>query len=186
MVDDGDEQWRTLWKVLRRYLSNYGGRKAILRSPFFWVALFLAIGNFRLWHIDWISYCREILPSLLGFSLGTYAILFSIISSRIKRALKATENDGGIPYLDEMNATFFHFIFVQVLALILSYVREATFVFETDEFLFGGAVAETGLFLGANVFLGFLGTSLFFYSIALTVAAAMVVYRLAGIVDPQG
>ncbi|MEP0190700.1 MAG: hypothetical protein ABJP70_08760 [Erythrobacter sp.] len=184
MGQDPDEEWRTLWKRFRKYFTDYGGRNAVLRSPFFWVAVLLSIGSFRLWHFEWTEHCRQIIPGLLGFSLGTYAILFSIIGPRLKGAMKAIKNDEGVAYLDEMNATFFHFILIQVLAIGLSFVRTASFFRDLPTFLFGKSLMIEYPSIIFNFTLGIVGTFLFFYSLFLTIAAALVVYRLSGIVEP--
>jgi hypothetical protein len=105
---------------LRRYFRAYGGWEAIIRSPLFLLAVVVT----GLGHSNWIDgdkwsvLSQSLIPNLLGFSLGTYAILFSLMTGRLKRALKAVKNARDVTFLEEINATFFHFIFVQVSALL--------------------------------------------------------------------
>ena len=102
---------------LQRYFHAYGGWPAIFGSPLFLVASIVCIlGYGNWWSVDtWSAVTQSLIPNLLGFSLGTYAILFSLMTGRLKRALRAVKNDRQVSYLDEINATFLHFILVQVM-----------------------------------------------------------------------
>lgn len=106
------------------------------------------------------------------------------MTSRLKRALKAVRNDRGTSYLDEINATFFHFIFIQVTALLWAFVYRGTAL---HDLLLEAATRWDGascLFRILHVTGGFIGHLLLIYSIALIIGAALAVYRLALIVDP--
>ena len=170
---------------LKRYLSAYGGWEAIFRSPLFLISLILTMVGYANWLDDqWSSVSQALIPNLLGFSLGTYAILFSLMTSRLKRALKAVKNDRGTSYLDEINATFFHFIFIQVTALLWAFVYRGTAL---RDLLLEVATRWDGapcLFRILYVAGGFIGHLLLIYSIALIIGAVLAVYRLALIVDP--
>jgi hypothetical protein len=158
----------------------------IVTSPFLLVAAFIALLDFDNWSAgEWAPRAFELIPSLLGFSLGTYAILFSIMSNRLKRALKASHNPNGIPYLDEINATFFHFIFVQCLALLLAIVSGLTLPSGMEDVLGPLPIEIELLMRGAWLFVCFIGSVLTTYSILLAIASALAVYRIAGIVDPH-
>lgn len=61
---------------IKRYLSAYGGWEAVFRSPLFLISLILTIVGYANWLDDqWSSVSQALIPNLLGFSLGTYAIL---------------------------------------------------------------------------------------------------------------
>lgn len=81
-------QTRAFLKHIRRYFVAYGGWKAVFLSPIFILAVLINIWNYHSW-IDgsWADNAISIIPSLLGFSLGTYAILFSLITENLKFAL---------------------------------------------------------------------------------------------------
>lgn len=112
-------QAKTFLRFLRKYFNDYGGVDAVIGSPLMWLAIILTATSYRSWlHRDWPDTSIAIIPNLIGFSLGTYALLFSLISPRVKSALKALKNAKDIRYFDEMNATFFHFIFMQMIALV--------------------------------------------------------------------
>lgn len=81
--------WGTLFKWLNRYRRAYGGVLGMLQSPFFGLALLITALSYSLWlEPKWIEKAESLIPSLLGFSLGTYAIIFSIVGGRIKGALR--------------------------------------------------------------------------------------------------
>ncbi|HXG99133.1 MAG TPA: hypothetical protein VNI79_01825 [Sphingomicrobium sp.] len=127
----------------------------------------------------------SLIPSLLGFSLGTYAILFSLMTNRLKKSLRAVVNDGGVPYLREINATFFHFIFIQVIALIWAVASKSSLIFDLAS-TFGKQKDLLRTLELLDAIGGFIGTFLLVYSITLIIGAALVVYRIASIVDPHG
>lgn len=134
---------------------------------------------------SWVDKVDSLIPSLLGFSLGTYAILFSLVSARLKGALRALKTDSGVSYLESINATFFHFIMVQVVTLVWATLFKGTWFFDALN-LFGKETAWVSSIkwwgFRAGAFGGFL---LLTYSILLTIAAALAVYRLAMIKDPK-
>lgn len=185
MADLSKTQLATLTKRLGQYVRYYGGWRAVLGSPFLWIAVALSLISYGAWAKDWSDLARSLIPNLLGFSLGSYTILFSIITQKIKRSLKAVRNSNNVAYLYEMNATFFHFVMVQVICLLF------TFVFRSDvlyKMLLVAGIPKTDLINWFEVIIllgGFFGTTLLCYSICLTIAAAMVVYRLATIVEPD-
>ena len=72
---------------LRRYFCAYGGWGAILRSPLFLLATLLTGLGYGSWFDGdrWSDLSQSLIPNLLGFSLGTYAILFSLMTGRVNR-----------------------------------------------------------------------------------------------------
>jgi hypothetical protein len=178
------QQTRTFINLIRRYFAQYGGWSGVLLSPFFLLAAIITCISYATW-IDakWPSMSQGLIPNLLGFSLGTYAILFSIMTGRLKRALREKTNPKGVPYLFEMNATFFHFIFVQVLALLWALLFNGTLLYDVAMGL--GGKATLCVFNALRLIGSAAGFFLLVYAFLLTLAAALVVYRLAGIYDPN-
>lgn len=172
---------------IKRYFRAYGGWSAIFRSPLFLVAVGVAALSYGSWLSSdrWAGTSQSLIPNLLGFSLGTYAILFSLMTGRLKRTLKAVKNDKGVSFLDEINATFFHFILVQVFTLIWAFLYQGTALYDLAHAIqpFWPCVAT--IFAVAKALGGGIGFVLLVYSITLIVGAALAVYRLALIVDPH-
>ncbi len=171
---------------LRRYFAAYGGWAAVFASPFFMVALVVASISYSSWmHKDWTETSKSLIPNLLGFSLGTYSIIFSLVTSRIKRAMKASLGPSGASRLEEVNATFFHFILVQVTALLWAFVYQGTLITDiltlaSHRYSAAIPVLHSLRFIGS-----FVGYLLLIYSFLLILGAALAVYRLALIVDPK-
>ncbi|KIP99279.1 hypothetical protein RU07_21850 [Agrobacterium tumefaciens] len=180
------KQWKALYRWLRRYFNAYGGITGILGSPIFGVAVIVSALSYSNWLTpSWIEKVDTLIPSLLGFSLGTYAILFSLVSARLKGALRALTTDSGVTYLESINATFFHFIMVQVVTLLWAILFKGSWFFDALNLIGGDAdwVATVKWWsFRAGSFGGFV---LMTYSILLTIAAALAVYRLAMIKDPK-
>ena len=172
---------------IKRYYQDYGGWEAIFRSPLFLLAVLLAgVGYGNWFHSDdWLALSQSLIPNLLGFSLGTYAILFSLMTGRLKSALKAVKNDRGVSYLYEINATFFHFIFVQVIALLWAFLYQGTALFDLAQVIQHHWESSEVAFRITHTLAGGIGYFFLIYSVLLVVAAALAVYRLAVIVDPS-
>lgn len=179
-------QYKTLFKVLSRYLRDYGGLNSIVQSPFTGAALLALIFTFdRVNDKSWPILAQSLLPNLLGFSLGTYALLFSLMSGRIKLALSKLRNERGVSFLKEVNATFFHFIFVQISAILLSFLYQSTFIYKILIWQNFRAPEDLPIFKIGTILFGSFGLFLFYYSLVLVVASSLAVYRIAGLVDPR-
>lgn len=148
-------------------------------------ALFITALNYKNWlEPNWLSVSQSMIPSLLGFSLGTYALLFSLMSGRLKVALKSVKNPRGVPFLSEINAAFFHFIFVQVICLIWALLFEGSWLIDLTKIVEPIWPNIVTLFYYAKISGSFIGYFLLTYSILLIVASALYIYRLASITDP--
>lgn len=99
--------------------------------------------------------------------------------------MKAAVGPSGSSRLEEVNATFFHFIFVQVITLLWAFVYQGTLL--TDLIAHFSHKFPTGkcLLTAARFFGSFVGYTLLVYSFLLILSAALAVYRLALIVDPN-
>lgn len=181
-------QIKAFRKSIGRYFHNYGGWRAVLNSPLFLAALLITSLSYSDWiEPKWVERSVSIVPSLLGFSLGTYAILFSLMSGRIKNALKYLKNERGISYLMEINSTFFHFIFVQILSILWSFLFSTSFVhdfFYAVTNIYNYSDYLLIIYRYAKLVGSFIGHLLLIYSLMLILGATLAVYRLASIVDP--
>jgi hypothetical protein len=175
----------TFWRIMRRYFSDYGGWTSLIKSPFLHIGLVISAISYSVWISSvWIDNVYAVIPGLLGFSLGTYALLFSLMSGRIKLALKAIKNSRECSYLDEINATFLHFILVQTVCLLWAATMRSHILFDVLMFLKFSKKFFVLLDIG-RVISGFVGYSLMCYSLTLVIASSLVVYRLARIVSPS-
>src|SRR5699024_306750 len=103
--------------------SAYGGIKALLLSPYFHAAVILTAVTAPTWmHPSWWELPIRVMPSVLGFSLGGYAIWLAIGDRRF-RELIAGEGRGEktSPFM-MVNAAFVHFIILQFLSILYAIV----------------------------------------------------------------
>ena len=108
---------------LRAYWSVYGGPKAIWGSAYFWIALGLMVILRPLWCSgDWLSIASDLLPGLLGFSIGALAIMLAAPGFKVFEVIA----EGGIPrsHFMIMASRLVHFIIVQSVAIIAMLVAK--------------------------------------------------------------
>jgi hypothetical protein len=76
-----------------------------------------------MWQTDtWWDLAFEILPSTMGFSLAAFAVLLAFGNEDFLRVLSQRPQGKTKSALDGTSAAFFHFIFIQVLALLFAFV----------------------------------------------------------------
>ncbi|PTV45890.1 hypothetical protein DBL02_05705 [Acinetobacter oleivorans] len=108
-----------MFKSLKEYWEIYGGFKAVLKSDYFWIAIFFTIISYSTWLTpSWQNKFLGVIPSLLGFSLAGYAVWLTLGDQNLKKILskKITSNNQSVFMV--INASFIHFIVMQVFAFI--------------------------------------------------------------------
>jgi hypothetical protein len=172
--------YRGMWQSLSRYWSDYGGWRDFLSSPLMHFSALVSLASYSFWlKEDWTDLPLSLLPNLLGFSLGAYALIFSLANERLLAALNAPTPDGSPTLLRMINATFLHFILVQTAAVIFALANKSTLLIDltallplddwqhsTVELLLHGLAAAFGYWLTV-------------YAVTLLVGAAIAAYRLA-------
>lgn len=156
------------------YLADYGGAKAIFGSPFFLLALLISLISLpSIGEGKWLLRPSDVLPDILGFTLGAYAIIITGISGNFRDFLiSKDECDTNIsPYLS-FNLKFIHFIFIQTIAILSSLLVESIIEF-TVYFNMDG-ILSSALF----IILEYIVSLLFLYSISLVFATALAVLRI--------
>lgn len=157
------EQWRLLRDSFANYFSVYGGWRSLLSSAHLIIAAALTVFCGPLWvKPDWWNDVLAITPSILGFSLGGYAILLAFGSDDFRK-LSAGELDGEASPWMELSAAFVHFIVVQLLGLGIALIAKGR-PFSTLGIEFPGQVWVTTAMWG----LGFL---VFSYGLTLILAS---------------
>jgi hypothetical protein len=105
--------------IVARYWRAYGGKKALIRSPYLWAALFITVLLYPEWSTaGWWHDVLTVMRNLLGFTLGGYAMWIAIGDDEFRLLISGEEDDGKpSPYM-EVNATFVHFIILQIISII--------------------------------------------------------------------
>lgn len=162
---------------LSRIIEAYGGCRAIIVSRYFIFACLLMVPTWSQWtKAGWWDTVFSIIPNLLGFTIGAFALTIAYGDERFKKLLaKSVDDDDEHSPLIEMSATFLVFIAVQTFALIGTLTCKGMWEFGSQ--LIPSALLKTveiaGLVLWAACYL------LFMYSILLALAAARWIYMLA-------
>jgi hypothetical protein len=105
------------------YWKNYGGVLALLKSLYFYLSIILTSACYPFWSREGVrsaDLALDIIPSLMGFSLGGMAIVIAISNGTFMSAIK--ENGAETSLFIKINLLFFHFILVQAFALISAIV----------------------------------------------------------------
>lgn len=172
-------------KIFTRYWVAYGGLHALVRSFYLYLAVVLLFLTFKTWISPtysaisgswsaWWDQSFGVLPNLLGFTLGGFAIFIGFGDERFRNQLNAPEDDHSQPTIYvKLCSTFVHFILVQVLALMFAIVAKSTWFYVEWNSWIQIALPY------ANAIFGAVGYGLFLYAITSVLAATMHVFRIA-------
>jgi hypothetical protein len=162
------------------YWRDYGGFREWIASPFLHLALVVTIlYAFGVVAFDWRGLSTSSLPTMLGFSLAAYTITFTLMGSALHRALSAAvDKDTGTPLIRTVNATFFHIVLFQSLALFNAVATQGRYFWK----LLGGSPGFGNLssFLLGIIYHGgnLLGCFLITYSLLLLFSVGFAMFRL--------
>lgn len=164
----------------RALYDSYGGLPVLVGSPYFWISIFLALFATAFPSgVSWADLAVSTLPSLIGFGIASFAILFAILSPEQVKVLLKKKGDG-VSAMVKVAAIFLHAIFVQVICV--AYSGLAILVhFDLDGFqglLPGGENTAQIIDLSITVVIDFLGAGLLFYSWCLVIAVIFSIMTL--------
>jgi hypothetical protein len=159
--------------VLLFVWRSSGGMKSMVKSFDFYLALVVWLLATPMWlSPKWQDQVISVLPNLLGFTLGGFAIFLGFGSDDFKRAI-ARADESKSPYLS-VNAAFMLFVAFQLAALMTAIVASALWSISTPDFLTPWA----SCIQAASKVGGGFGYFLFCYSLALVLRAAVRIFRL--------
>lgn len=132
----------------------------MLSSPNLYIALLLAGLSYKFYNQPWYDLPISIVPNILGFTLGGYAVILSFGGEGFYRVISMRfEEDGDKPTpFMTFNGAFVHFIVIQIFTLLYSLIGKV--------FCFTGA-------------LGFIGVFLMYYTVLTALAAVFAIMNLA-------
>lgn len=147
----------------RDYWRAYGGWDALLTSRYLYWALFVTLvicfGRECGGEWEWYKTVLSVIPNILGFSLGGYAMMIGFGDREFLKAMIGNEPDGSPSIYMEVSGAFVHFIVVQASALLWAFLAESLA-------LNGRMAALVGVFL-------------FVYAVLTIVAATFAVLQFA-------
>lgn len=152
-------------ETLQIYWDAYGGWAELKGSVYLRSSLVLSVLTILLKTdgFSWASSVIDIVPDILGFSLGGYALLIGFGDSEFIEALRGRDPNGASPYM-KVNAAFVHFIIIESLTLLFSFFTQA-------------------IGIDSNFIIEFAGTLLLFYTIATLFAATLAILTFAFLYD---
>ena len=121
------EEYKFLSKDISDYFIYFGPIRDILYTPYFHLAVITAlfISLFSQCPNGWSSIALSVLPNILGFSVGGYAIIITFGDDEFRKFLAKTTTNDGKSILLVINGAFMHFIISQTLAIFLAYINQS-------------------------------------------------------------
>lgn len=172
--------YRGMRNSLTRYWRDYGGWQDFITSPLLHLSALIAAASYSVWlRPTWVDLPLSLLPNLLGFSLGAYALIFSLADERLLSALNTAPSDGGPTKLGMVNATFLHFILIQTFAIIFSLANKSTLLTDLVGLLPASECFIKVVRRALTGSAGLIGYFLTVYAVVLLIGAALAAYRLA-------
>jgi len=111
-----------LLKVLFGIYKDAGGFYFVVGTPYLYVAVALTYVLFdRSYASDWASLALGIFPSLIGFSLATFAIVLALFGSENLAKLATKRNGQKVSPLAKLTALIVHAALIQISALISAF-----------------------------------------------------------------
>jgi hypothetical protein len=172
--------------ILWLYWRAYGGLNKILTTPYFYISVALTAIVNQSWLAPlWWDTVTSVLPNIIGFSMGGYAIWLGWGDDKFKAIISGTtahesECDGGVvdfsPYM-EVSATFVHFILVQLVALFVALLAKGLFFLPDSGSWIYSLVNKK--WLGPLTVVGWAtGYWLFLYALTTAVASMLALFRI--------
>jgi hypothetical protein len=171
--------------VFGDYWVAYGGWPALSRSAYFHVS---AVGAVLLAPFlatkDWWDIVIQVLPNIVGFSIGGYAIWLGFGDEKFKALMSERESGStASPYM-EVSATFCHFVIIQLAAILfamgawtLNFDASQSWPFQSVSNYVGMAWRDIAVplrYVGATI-----GGFLFLYALATAMAAVLAIFEIA-------
>jgi hypothetical protein len=150
--------------------------RGIASSLEFWISFVVSIGSYGLWMTGkWADVAIGVLPNLLGFTLGGYAMFLGFGSDEFKKHLvERREAAEASPFMS-VSAAFLLFVTVQLASLLVALVAAGLYLVGPFEVL--ESIGRVWTYL--KLLGGFLGFWLFAYGLALAMRAAIRIFRLS-------
>lgn len=150
-------------KTFGVYWEAYGRLPALLSSPYVYLAVAFTAACYPLWsnqESGWQQIVLDVVPSMLGFSMGGMAIVLAFATSKAFSVL--AEDGARDSFFIKLIAAFFHFILVQGGAILIAVAAnsyENLYLSAVGFFLFSYAVlagvATAGQLLNSGYVLNF-------------------------------
>lgn len=161
---------------------EYGGIWSALRSGYLRCAVLgTFIAAFGKIDFEWSDVTTSVMPSITGFTIAAFALIFAVLSPEQIKLLYPSENDEKSPLLGIMSSIV-HAVVVQALSLILASMVK--FTDWSGTFIYKIIISFPCLnniicFLHKTI--AVLGIFLTIYGLILVLAAVLSIFRMSSI-----
>lgn len=166
--------------IVKRYWVSYGGFSAIFTSYFFYGAILLSALLYPHWSVSgWWDTVLSVMPNLLGFTLGGFAMWVAVGDENFKATIAGVsgEDPNEISPFMEVNATFAHFIFLQIISIFLALINKAYNVILPSDHLL---VLLLGSHLNtATLLFYYFSYFVFIYALLSAIASVFALFRVS-------
>lgn len=176
------KQYNGVASIFKIYWTAYGGLGKLLGSPYLHAAVLLLLVTVYTWSgmnseqgKGWWDDAISVMPNLLGFTLGGFAMFIGFGNEKFKALLADSSNNAGVNDFVALCAMFVHFILVQASALLVAIVGKSL-AFYTPLI---DPIRDWLPYL--NFFGGAFGYGLFLYALTSVLAVTMHLFRIARI-----
>lgn len=175
-------------KMFSRYWKAYGGWKSVFKSSYFYCSVLFTLMSYGIWAKEsWYEIPISVLPNILGFSLGGYAIWLALGDQKFYEKVTGKSSGSTDSPFMKINSAFVHFIVLQIMALIFALVFKAHFFDNLPQCIQSQLVKLTPNFSEivhySNLIFSGIGYLLFIYALLAALAATMAIFRIAGWLD---
>ncbi|MCL9850643.1 hypothetical protein RSP673_017190 (plasmid) [Ralstonia solanacearum P673] len=151
-----------------------GRWRGVLKSFDFYLAIAVCFLSYHFWwYGKWWEQVTSVVPNVLGFTLGGFAIFLGFGSESFKRMLASGDDVDASPYIS-VSASFLYFTVLQLMALLIAFVANAMH-FETPQFL----LKYKFIIRLVDIIGSGFGYFVFLYSLILALRAALRIFRLS-------
>lgn len=176
------KQYSTLKDIFKEYWKYYGGCKAFISSAFLHFSIIVTLCLYGLWMRDgWWDIVIQIIPSILGLSLGGYAIVVSFGNERFIKLISGPSKKSPVSPYKATSSNFLHFIIAQTLSLILAISFQSFY----EEYYPQWMLDTIGIDLLENMKYILWGICflVFIYSLVTAISAAITIFKFSGFLD---
>lgn len=173
--------YRSVFKIFGKYWKLYGRGGAFFTSPYLHVSLVLSLLMHSFVFTEkWVELSLAVIPSVLGFSLGGYAILLAFANERFLAII--SRGKGSSPLL-RLSSAFVHFIVVQILAVTVALLYSSSPVeslpLDVKLFIIEQVPYAKNIYTYLKLAFSSLGLVLLVYALATALAATMAIFRVS-------
>lgn len=164
--------------IVVQYWNAYGGSASFFKSPYLHFSLLLSVLCVNIWFPSEKKFSEmaiAVLPNLIGFSIGAFAILAQMVEKQEVLRLNIESKKVGIVF----SSSFVHAILFQILAIILAIISKASIGIILIA-IFGEYSLKYIFFI--SIVFHFISFAIFIYAILIVLSLAFTIFRIIKLV----